>query len=82
MNNKEEYIEKYLRDSLQNIIAMSVDEEINKKVKEFEKQLIDKRNQYISEIMKGIQIIHQQDKMTNSMNYRIIFENITRIVED
>lgn len=76
--NKEKYIERYLKDSLKNIISMNVDEEIYKKVREFERQLIDKRNQYIAEIMKGIQIIHEQDSMSNSMNYKIIFENIVR----
>lgn len=73
--DKEKYIDKYLRDSLKNIISMSVDEEINKKVREFENQLIDKRNQYIAEILQGIQIIHQQDPMRNCIDYRIIFEN-------
>lgn len=77
--DKEQYIEKYLKDSLRNIIANSVDEEIDKKVYEFQKQLIDRRNQYISEIMKGIQILHGQEPMNNCMNYKIIFENITRI---
>jgi len=77
--NKESYIDKYLKDSLKNIISMSVDEEINKKVRKFEAQLIDKRNQYISEIMKGIQIMHQQDPAMNAMTYKIIFENIQRI---
>lgn len=79
MNNKDLYIDKYLKDSLHNLIAMSVDEEINKKVKEFENQLIDKRNQYIAEIMKGIQILHGQEPTLNSMTYKIIFENIQRI---
>lgn len=79
MNNKERYIDKYLKDSLYNIISMSVDEEINKKVREFENQLIDRRNQYIAEIMKGIQIAHQQEPALNSMTYKIIFENIQRI---
>lgn len=77
--DKEQYIEKYLKDSLRNIIANSVDEEINKKVREFQEQLIDRRNQYISEIMKGIQILHGQDTMSNCMNYKIIFENTVRI---
>lgn len=77
--DKEQYIEKYLKDSLRNIIAHSVDEEIDKKIREFQEQLIDRRNQYISEIMKGIQIIHEQNPMDLSMNYKIIFENITRI---
>ena len=77
--DKEQYIDKYLKDSLRNIITHRVDEEIDKKVREFQEQLIDRRNQYISEIMKGIQILHGQDPMSNCMNYKIIFENIVRI---
>lgn len=77
--NREIKFRGYLKDSLRNIIAHSVDEEIDKKIREFQEQLIDRRNQYISEIMKGIQIIHEQNPMDLSMNYKIIFENITRI---
>ena len=77
--NKEQYIEKWLKEGLRNIIANSVDEEIEKKIQEFKEQLIDRRNQYISEIMRGIQIIHEQNSRDLSMNYKIIFENITKI---
>ena len=81
MNDKNKYIEEYLKNSLKNIISISVDNEIEKKVREFENQLIDRRNQYIAEIMKGIQIIQEQDTMLNCMNYKIIFENIKNKVE-
>lgn len=77
--DKEQYIEKCLKEILRNIIANSVDEEIDKKIQEFKDQLIDRRNQYISEIMKGIQIIHEQNPTDLSMNYKIIFENVTKI---
>lgn len=77
--DKEKYIDQYLKDSLKNIIALSVDEEIEKKVREFQKQLIDRRNQYIAEIMKGIQILYSKNIEDNSMNYKIIFENVVRI---
>lgn len=76
MKNKETYIEEYLKNSLKNIISMSVDNEIEKKVREFENQLIDKRNEYIAEIMKAIQITHRNDPMLNCMDYKITFENI------
>lgn len=79
MNNKYEIIDKYLKDSLKKIITDKVDEEIEKKADDFKRQLIDRRNQYISEIMKGIQIIYEQNPMDLSMNYKITFENITRI---
>lgn len=79
MNNNCEIIDRYLKDSLKKIITDKVDEEIEKKIDEFKRQLVDRRNQYISEIMKGIQIIHEQNPMDLSMNYKIIFENITRI---
>ena len=79
MNNKCEIIDKYLKDSLKKIITDKVDEEIEKKADEFKRQLVDRKNQYISEIMKGIQIIYEQNPMDLSMNYKITFENITRI---
>ena len=74
------YIDEYLKDSLKMIITKSVDDEIEKKVKEFHQQLVDRKDQYISEIMKGIRIFHEQGFYdTPSINYKIIFENITRI---
>ena len=79
MNNKCEIIDKYLKDSLKKIITDKVDKEIEKKADEFKRQLVDRKNQYISEIMKGIQIIYEQNPMDLSMNYKITFENITRI---
>ena len=79
MNNEYKIIDKYLKDSLKKIISDRVDEEIEKKVDEFKMQLVDRKNQYISEIMKGIQILYKQNFVENSMNYKIIFENITRI---
>ena len=79
MNNEYKIIDKYLKDSLKKIISDRVDEEIEKKVDEFKMQLVDRKNQYISEIMKGIQIIYEQNTMDLSMNYKITFENITRI---
>lgn len=79
MNNKCEIIDKYLKDSLKKIITDKVDEEIEKKADEFKRQLVDRKNQYISEILKGIQILYKQNFVENSMNYKIIFENITRI---
>ena len=79
MNNKCEIIDKYLKDSLKKIITDKVDKEIEKKVNDFKRELVDRRNQYISEIMKGIQIIYEQNPMDLSMNYKITFENITRI---
>ena len=77
--DKGQYIEKCLKDSLRNIIANSVDEEIDKKVKEFQNQLVDRRDQYIAEIMKGIRILHSQNIEDKSMNYKIIFENVVQI---
>lgn len=39
----------------------------------------DRRKQYIAEIMKGIQILYSRNIEDNSMNYKIIFENVVRI---
>ena len=74
-----EIIEKYLKECLKNIITEKVDDEIEKEVQKFQRILVDRRNQYISEIMKGIQIMHGKDEMNQFINYRIIFENTMRI---
>lgn len=77
MSNNE-IIEKYLKECLKNIITEKVDDEIEKEVQKFQRILVDRRNQYISEIMKGIQIMHGKDEMNQFINYRIIFENTMR----
>lgn len=72
------FIEEYLKNALESLITFDLDLEIDRKVEEFRNQLIDRRDQYIVEIMKQIRILHSQNIKDNSMDYKIIFENITK----
>lgn len=72
------FIEEYLKKALESLITFDLDLEIDRKVEEFRNQLIDRRDQYIAEIMKQIRILHSQNIKDNSMDYKIIFENVTK----
>ena len=56
-----------------------IDEEIARKVEQFKRQLEDRKDNYIAEVMKGIRVYHEQSDREMCMNYRIIFENTYRI---
>lgn len=60
-------------------IRETVEEEINKEVENFRQKLEDRKERYITEIMNGIAIYHQQNIESMSMDYKIIFENRWRI---
>lgn len=60
-------------------ISDEVDQEIKQKVLDFSNELMDRKDRYISEIMKGIRVYHEQSDREMCMNYRIVFENTYRI---
>jgi len=76
---EERYIEFTLENSIKQLVNEKISEEIKEKVRQFEIQLLDRKDQYIAEVMKGIRILHEQEPNMNAMNYKIIFENIQRI---
>ena len=75
----EDYIEFGIKCSVKQIITEKVQEEIDKKVEQFRTELEDKKDNYISEIMKGIRIYHERDMGSMGINYKIVFENVYRI---
>ncbi len=77
--NKFEIMQKYLEQSVKVLITDTVEEEIKKEVDKFTKMLLDRKDEYISQIMKGIRIIHEKDPYFDGINYRIIFENVKRL---
>ncbi len=79
---EEKYIEFALENSIKQLVNEKISEEIKGKVRQFENQLLDRKDQYIAEVMKGIRILHEKEPTLNSMNYKIIFENIQRIEVD
>lgn len=76
---EEKFIEETLKLSLKLIITEKVEQEIKEKVEAFARELEDRKDNYIAEIMKGIRINHERDQIRNGINYRIIFENVVRI---
>lgn len=75
MNNT---IEDAIKECVRSMITEEVNKEIDKKVENFRKELEDRKDKYIAEVIKGIKIIHEQDIDNNMTNYRVIFENIYR----
>ncbi len=71
--------ENILKAQVTQLIEANIQTEIEESVKNFAKTLLDRKDQYIAEIMKGIRIIHQQEPCTRNMNYKIIFENVERL---
>lgn len=79
---EEKYIEFALENSIKQLVNEKISKEIEEKVIQFERQLLDRKDQYIAEVMKGIRILHEKDPNYDAMNYKIIFENIQRIEVD
>lgn len=75
----EEFIENGIKLSVKQIVSESIQQEIDKKVENFKRELEDRKDNYISEVMKGIRIYHEREMQGMGINYRIIFENITRL---
>lgn len=69
-------LNKILEDNLQKRINDLIDEETEK----FKMQLLDRKDDYIAEIMKGIRILHEQCPEEQKIAYYIQFENVERIV--
>lgn len=76
---KEEFIENGIKLSVKQIVSETIQQEIDKKVENFKRELEDRKDNYISEVMKGIRIYHERDMQSMGVNYRIIFENVTRL---
>ena len=60
-------------------VSDEIDLEIEQKVKEYYRELTDRKDRYIAQVMKGIRVYSEYDHIYNQMNYKIIFENINRI---
>lgn len=76
---REEFIENGIKISVKQIVSETIQQEINKKVENFRRELEDRKDNYISEVMKGIRIYHERETQGLGINYKIIFENVTRL---
>jgi len=74
---KEVFIENAIKDSVEKLVSANIENAIEEKVKEFREELEYNKDRYIAEVMKGIRIYHDQEIGTRTMDYKIIFENVT-----
>ena len=79
---EEDIIEFRIKERILKNVQEKVDNEINREVEKFRKKLEDRKDNFISEIMKGIRVYHEQEVGSMGINYKIIFENIYRIEKD
>lgn len=76
---EERFIEQAIKDSVERLVSEKIEQEIANKIQTFKRELEDRKDQYIAEVMKGIRIYSSRDIETNGMNYKIIFENVVRL---
>lgn len=72
-------LEEVIKKEVKTIVSDKIQEEIDEEVLKFRNKLMDRKDEYIAEVMKGIRIFHERDINSLGMNYRVIFENIYRI---
>lgn len=72
-------LEEVIKKEVKTIISDKIQEEIDEEVLKFRNKLMQRKDDYIAEVMKGIRIFHERDTNFLGMNYRVIFENIYRI---
>ena len=74
-NGKERVMVEVIKREVERIISESLDKEIECRTEAFRKELTNRKDQYIAEVMKGIRIAHEYNPQAMYMDYRIIFIN-------
>ena len=72
-------LEEILKKEVQKNIEVKIDKLIEDEIHNFTNKLLMRKDEYIAEVMKGIRILHKRDLVSLGINYKIIFENITKI---
>lgn len=75
----EDFIDERLKALMKRYVEEQVDSMIIERVEAFSNALNARKDEFISSIMKGIRVYHEEDSRTFTMNYRIIFENVETI---
>ena len=70
-------LEAQLNGLIKEYINKRMDEEIEKRVEQFRKDLISKKDQYLGEVLNGIRTEVEQN--VGMINFRIIFENVVKV---
>ena len=68
-------MDEVIKRAVEEIISESIDKEIEDRTIAFHKELTERKDQYIAEVMKGIRIVHEYNPQTMYMDYRIMFIN-------
>lgn len=77
--NLEDYFLNKIKESTKQLIEEEVNKKIDEKVEQFKRELIDNKDKYIAEIMKGIRILVEMNNPEHCPRFKIEFENIYRI---
>ncbi len=64
-----------IKQEVERQISERLDKEIMERTKAFHKELTNRKDQYIAEVMKGIRIAHEYNPENMYMDYRIMFIN-------
>lgn len=75
-------LEAVIKKEVKELVSEKIQEEIDEKAIQFRNKLMDRKDEYIAEVMKGIRIFHERDINSLGMNYRIVFENRYRIEDN
>ena len=66
---------KVIKSEVERIISERIDKEIEDRTIAFHKELTERKDEYIAEVMKGIRIVHEYNPEDMYMDYRIMFVN-------
>lgn len=66
---------KIIKSEVERIISERIDKEIEDRTIAFHKELTERKDEYIAEVMKGIRIAHEYNPEDMYMDYRIMFVN-------
>lgn len=66
---------KVIKSEVERIISERIDKEIEDRTIAFHKELTERKDEYIAEVMKGIRIAHEYNPEDMYMDYRIMFVN-------
>ena len=69
-------VSDFIKNVFRQEVSKKIDEEIDKKVEEFRKELVNNKDNYIAEIMKAIRIYSEQQSTGYYPRYQIVFENV------
>lgn len=72
-------MESIIKKEVEKRIDKEIDQIISDEIQEMYYRLTDMKEKYIAEIMSGIKFYHSQTPGAMEMNYKIVFENVTRI---